>query len=65
MTPLIVSHLDEYKINWESGLLWKIKANLMMKRIYPLRNGINKGSIELYSHGMAHYEQKLRNRLVI
>lgn len=40
--------------------LWRIKAVLMMKKIYPLRNGMNAKGIELYKNGIPHYENQLR-----
>jgi len=51
-----------YKINFNSDLLWKIKAVLVMKQLYPLLNSdfTNKGNIDLYKWGAEHYERKLR-----
>lgn len=53
-----------YVINFNSDLLWKIKATLMMKRLYPiyssiLNNGISKNNIELYKNGVSHYKKYL------
>jgi hypothetical protein len=54
---------EYYIINFKSDLLWKIKANLVMKRIYPLYgldNFVNDNKI-LYKIGSGHYENLLRN----
>ena len=53
---------EYYKINFYSDSLWKIKALLKMKRMYPIHSDFfsNKGNIELYKSGIAHYENKLR-----
>ena len=52
-----------YKINFYSDLLWKIKSNLMMKKIYPIYSCDfnNKYTKELYKNGIEHYERLLRN----
>jgi hypothetical protein len=56
---------EYYKINFHSDLLWKVKANMMMKRIYPIYHffkpgDLEKEGIEIYKFGMIHYENKLR-----
>lgn len=52
---------EQYKVDFNHDSLWRIKATIVMKQIYPLRSGnLNKGDIELYKHGMPHYEKKLR-----
>ena len=51
-----------YKINFNSDLLWKIKASILMKRFYPMRDGDfnNKDDIALYTSAIPHYEKQLR-----
>ena len=56
---------EYYKINFNSDLLWKVKANIMMKRIYPIYRffkpgDLQKEGIQIYKFGMIHYENKLR-----
>ena len=55
-----------YKINFFADFLWKIKSNLIMKRLYPIYNdGFTiKGNIELYKFGTPHYEAKLRINMI-
>ena len=55
-----------YKINFESELLWNIKSIITMKRIYPLCNNITSyNSRNLYKNGKAHYENLLRKKIII
>lgn len=52
-----------YKINFDSELIWKIKANLIMKQKYPVYSSILHHK-SLYKHGRLHYENYLkRNEL--
>ena len=39
--------------------VWRIKAVLLMKRFYPLKE-MDRKSMELYRHGVPHYENQLR-----
>ena len=57
-----ITNKEYYKINYNSGFLWKIKSTIIMRRIYPILNGdfFNKGNIELYKCGILHYEKLLR-----
>jgi hypothetical protein len=59
-----VTNKECYKIDFNSDLLWRIKSTLIMKRIYPLRDGnfCNKCNIELYKFGIPHYEMQLRKK---
>lgn len=54
---------EYYKINFNTDL-WKIKATLIMKRIYPIYNSDDylktKGFIEVYKLGKLHYDNELR-----
>lgn len=63
----ITSNL-QFKINFSSDLLWKIKAVQVMKKIYPLhypKFPISNECIikhkELIYHGLKHYECCLRD----
>ena len=58
----IITNKEYYKINFNSDLLWKIRTNVIMKRIYPIYSCdfYNKGNIELYRYGMSYYEKQLR-----
>ena len=57
----LITNKEFYKINFNSNLLWKIKAVFVMKRFYPIYSGIfSKNNIELYNHGIKHYENELR-----
>ena len=53
---------EYYQINFHSDLVWKIKAVLMMKIIYPIHDCFfsNKNNMKLYKNGIAHYENKLK-----
>jgi hypothetical protein len=61
-----ITNKKYYKINLNSDLLWKIKSTLIMKRIYPIRDGnfCNKNNINLYKFGIPHYEKQLRNNKI-
>ena len=37
----LVSNKEYYKINFYSDLIWKIKATIRMKKIYPIYNADN------------------------
>ena len=50
------THKEYYKINFNSKLLYRIMANLTMKRLYPCSSILN--HIELYTHGSEHYENE-------
>ena len=52
-----------YKINFKNDLLWKIKASILMKRIYPIRDYNFSNELELYKFGIPHYEGLLRRRI--
>ena len=58
----IITNKEYYKINFNSDLLWKIKTNLIMKRIYPIYSYdfFKMSSYELYQSVMSHYEKQLR-----
>ena len=60
----LVSNKEYYKINFYSDLIWKIKATIRMKKIYPIYNADNylkeKGFIELYKFGTQHYQKELQ-----
>jgi len=58
----ITSRKEYYKINFDSNLLWRIKANIRMKQLYPIYNGAfnKKESIELYRFGVLHYQKELQ-----
>lgn len=58
----IVTNKEYYKINFNSDFLWKIKTNLILKRIYPIHSCdfFTKRSLEFYKSGMLHYEKQLR-----
>jgi len=53
-----------YKINFTTDLLWRIKATLIMKRIYPIYNADDylekKEFIKVHQLGTLHYENELR-----
>ena len=57
----LVSNKEYYKINFYSDLIWKIKATIRMKKIYPIYNADNylktKGFIEVYKFGTQHYKE--------
>ena len=57
-----ITNKEYYKINFNTDFLWKIKSNILMKRIYPIRDSdfSNKCNIELYKYGIPHYEKQLR-----
>lgn len=61
-----ITNKEYYKINFYSDLLWNIKSTLVMKRIYPIYSSdfSNKGNIDLYKFGKAHYEQELREKII-
>ena len=56
---------EYYKINFYSDLLWKIKATIRMKQLYPIYNDVfaNKSNIELYRYGIPHYQKILKSSL--
>jgi len=58
----MITNKEYYKINFNSDSLWKIRTNVIMKRIYPIYSSdfCNKGNIELYRYGMSYYEKQLR-----
>ena len=56
----LITNKEYYKINFNSDLLWKLKATLIMKKIYPIRSGNFSNSKELYKFGIAHYEKQER-----
>jgi hypothetical protein len=58
----VINNKEYYKINFNSNLLYKIKAVLVMKQLYPILNSdfSNKGNIQLYKFGTEHYEKQLR-----
>lgn len=57
----LITNKEYYKINFNSEYLWNIKANLLMKRLYPIYHlPFSKENIELYKSGSKHYEQKLK-----
>jgi hypothetical protein len=53
---------EYYMINFNSDLLWKIKATLRMKQLYPIYIPLfnKKTDIELYQHGIPHYQKQLQ-----
>jgi len=59
-----LTNKEDYKINFNSDLLWKIKSTLVMKRIYPISNDYGgfteEKNITLYKFGIPHYEKQLR-----
>jgi hypothetical protein len=57
---------EYYIINFNTDLLWKIKATLVMKYIYPIYSDhfTKKSNIELYKNGIPYYENKLRLKLI-
>lgn len=57
-----ISNKVYYKINFCSDLLWRMKATLRMKRIYPIYDSdiTDKKNIELYKHGIHYYEEQIR-----
>jgi hypothetical protein len=58
-TNLTNTNKEYYKINFNSNLLHRVKATLLMKQYYPIRSGnFSKGNIELYKFGIQHYEKK-------
>ena len=64
-----LTHKEYYKINYNADILWKIKSTLIMKRYYPVypiytSYFINMNFIELYKHGIPHYENKLRLKMI-
>ena len=62
-----ITNKEYYMINFNSDLLWRIKSNLIMKRVYPVYNADNylktKKFIELYKFGIPHYENQLRKSI--
>ena len=57
----LITNKEFYTINFHSDLLWKIKASLRMKQIYPIYSfENNKAYLELYRIGTVHYEKHLR-----
>jgi hypothetical protein len=61
----IYSNKEYYKINFNSDLLWKIKASIRMKQLYPLypiynNVFINNHYIKLYQYGIPHYQKELK-----
>ena len=50
------THKEYYKINFNSKLLYRIMANLTMKRLYPV--GTINNHIELYMCGSEHYKNQ-------
>jgi hypothetical protein len=59
----LISNKENYKINFNSALLWKIKATLRMKQLYPIYNNgfTNKSYIKLYQSGIPHYQKELQD----
>jgi hypothetical protein len=61
MSDIITYCEEQYKINFNHDSFWKIKATILMKKIYPVRDGcLNKGNIELYKYGVPYYEEQIR-----
>jgi hypothetical protein len=58
-----ITNKEYYEINFHSDLLWRIKANLMMKWHYPIysANFAYQANRELYKIGTEHYENQLRS----
>jgi hypothetical protein len=57
------THQEYFKINYSSGLCWKISANLLMKYAYPTTMYTIKNRT-LYYHGCQYYENQLREQNV-
>ena len=64
-----ITHKEYYKINFNSELLYRIMANLTMKRLYPSSSTYILNHIELYTYGSKHYEnqhiQQLSKKVII
>jgi hypothetical protein len=65
----MITNKEYYKINFYTDLLWRIKSNLVMKRLYPVypdyyANFNNKDTIELYKWCTLHYEHQLRENTI-
>jgi hypothetical protein len=61
----VASNKECYKINFNSDSIWKIKATIRMKQLYPVypiyHGGFNnKDYIELYRFGIPHYQKELK-----
>ena len=59
----LITNKEYYKINFNSEILWKFKATLIMKRQYPAcftANGFTKEHIALYKFGIPHYVKQLK-----
>jgi hypothetical protein len=62
----LLTNKEVYKINFCSDLLWKIRATIVMKRIYPICScDFSNKNIELYKYFIPHYEKQLRSNIVI
>ena len=60
-----ITNEEHYIINFNSGLLCKIKTTFIMKRVSPQYNleyFCNKRNRELYQSGIDHYEKLLKNK---
>ena len=52
---------EYYKINFNTDLLWNIKATLVMKQIYPIYSGnFSDKDVELYKFAISHYKKQLQ-----
>lgn len=59
----LITNKEYYKINFNSEILWKLKATLIMKRQYPAcftDSGFTKEHIALYKFGVPHYVKQLK-----
>jgi hypothetical protein len=60
----LITNKEYYKINFNSEMLWKLKATLIMKRQYPSCFNDNtcftKEYIALYKFGVPHYVKQLK-----
>lgn len=57
-----ITNKKYYKINFDTDLIWRIKSTLVMKQIYPIYSNVfvRKETIQLYKHGIPHYEKLLK-----
>ena len=62
----LITNKEYYKINFNSDIIWKIKATILTKRIYPIYSTdfYNKDNIALYKFFIPHYEKQLQLELV-
>jgi hypothetical protein len=59
-------NIEPQRINFNNETFLKIEATLRMKQLYPITIDnpftYDNGSISLYRHGVAHYQEELKRK---